>query len=150
MLRRAAPADAPALSALHAEAFPRAWSAPEFAAFIADPAVLVLVAEAGSPLGFLLARAVLDEAEILSFAVAPGTRRRGLGRRLMEAALAELRARGVARVLLEVNATNGPARALYAGLGFTRVSERPAYYDTGGERRPALVLALDLGLAEAS
>ncbi len=43
----------------------------------------------------------------------------GLGLALTLAALDRARDRGCARVELDVNESNGPARALYEGLGFT-------------------------------
>ena len=47
---------------------------------------------------------------------------------------------GAASLFLEVGADNPAALALYAGLGFTRVGMRKAYYN-GGD---ALVLRLSL------
>ena len=52
-------------------------------------------------------------------------RRSGLGRALVEAALARARERRCARVELDANEANAPALALYEGLGFSAHS-RPA------------------------
>ena len=70
------------LAALHARCFtiPRPWSAAEFAGFLADPLAFLLVE---GDAGFLLGRAVAGEAELLTLAVAPEARRRGLGQRLV-------------------------------------------------------------------
>jgi ribosomal protein S18 acetylase RimI-like enzyme len=46
-------------------------------------------------------------------------RRKGLGRRLLEAALDKARAKGLERIELEVYASNAPAVALYQRAGFT-------------------------------
>ncbi|HYH57678.1 MAG TPA: GNAT family N-acetyltransferase [Thermoleophilaceae bacterium] len=43
----------------------------------------------------------------------------GLGRALVEAAMARARERGCRRIELDVNESNAPARALYAACGFT-------------------------------
>ena len=51
--------------------------------------------------------------------VREATRGSGLGLALALAALDRARERGCARVELDVNEANGPARALYEGLGFT-------------------------------
>ena len=52
-------------------------------------------------------------------------RRSGLGRALVEGALARARERGCARVELDANEDNPPALALYQRLGFSAVSESP-------------------------
>jgi len=55
--------------------------------------------------------------------VVAGARRRGTGRRLMEAVHDQARARGVERVWLEVIVENTQAVALYEQLGYTHVRE---------------------------
>jgi ribosomal protein S18 acetylase RimI-like enzyme len=56
----------------------------------------------------------------LGIGMLPEVRGRGLGRRLMQAALAAARERGMERIELEVFASNARAIALYEGLGFVR------------------------------
>jgi ribosomal protein S18 acetylase RimI-like enzyme len=52
-------------------------------------------------------------------------RREGLGRALVEAAVASARERGSRRIELDVNEENDPALALYAACGFTIEPKRP-------------------------
>ena len=52
--------------------------------------------------------------------VDPGERGRGVGRRLLDATLAELRARGAPRVVLSTAEQNETAQRLFAGAGFRR------------------------------
>jgi len=105
---------------------------------------LFLVVEAGGTreiAGYVVALDAADEGEILNLAVAPGGRRHGLGRALVQSILEALTARGVRQVYLEVRESNAPARALYAAHGFKEVGRRKQYY-----RRPAedaIVLRLD-------
>ena len=61
--------------------------------------------------GMVLARVAADEAEILTLAVAPGARRGGVARRLMQAAMAEGARRHAASMVLEVGVANAAARA---------------------------------------
>jgi ribosomal protein S18 acetylase RimI-like enzyme len=50
--------------------------------------------------------------------VAPRFQRRGIARRLLAAVEARARALGCCKLTLEVQARNGPARALYRSFGF--------------------------------
>lgn len=136
---------AAALAALHAQAFAAPWSAAEFADLLSQPGVLLGL----EPDGFVLVRVVLDEAEILTLAVAPAARRRGLGRRLVERASATAAQAGSTRLFLEVAEDNAAARALYDGVGFAVIGRRKAYYARpDGGRTDALVMSRDLSDAE--
>ena len=124
-VRRAGPADFGALARLHAAAFDPAWSAGEIAAL---DAVALLEDDAG----LVLVRTVAGEAEILTIGVRPEARGAGVGRRLLEAALAAALAEGAGAVFLEVAEDNPAARRLYAGLGFEEVGRRRGYYPRAG------------------
>lgn len=148
----ARPADLPALAAVHAASFAHRWSEDELAALLRDEAVFCLVARRAnwfgtrSAVGFVLFRQAADEAEILTVAVDPRHRGRGLGRDLVEAGFRRLYRDRVAAVFLEVEAGNEPALKLYRRLGFARVGERKGYYRTAsGETATALVMRADLG-----
>lgn len=88
-----------------------------------------LVAEqGGAVIGYVIARDVLDEAEILNLGVAPARQRQGVGRTLVQGMLAQLRQGGVTTVFLEVRESNAVARRLYGSVGFADVGRRRAYY----------------------
>lgn len=124
------------LAALHAASFERAWDAATLSHMLASPGIFAFVHDDG----FVLARAIADEAEILTLAVRPAARGKGLGRALLQAAINKARQAGAETMFLEVGADNPHALALYAGLGFAKVGARKAYYDG----RDALVLRLPL------
>ena len=137
--------EAARLAAIHAEAFDRpgetSWSAAAFADLLIQAGVFAVAAADG----FILMRAVADEAEILTLAVRPAARRRGEGGRLVGEGVLAAAVGGAARVFLEVAEDNAPARALYAGAGFAEAGRRPGYYaGADGGRRDALLLALNL------
>ena len=90
-------------------------------------------------IGAVAMREVSGEAEILNLAVAAQWRRRGIGKRLMEAALHAARERGATRVFLEVRESNAGARTFYAQLGFSQDGRRPNYYRD--PREDALLLS---------
>ena len=134
------------LAEIHAQAFAgpheTGWSAAAFAELLTSPGVFTVEACDG----FILMRAVADEAEILTLAVRPSARRAGLGGRLVGEGVLQAAARGASRVFLEVAEDNAAARALYARAGFVEAGRRRGYYAAAeGARRDALLLALDLG-----
>lgn len=138
--------DAAALAEAHALGFPQAWDAAAFTEIFAAPGVFGLIArEDGRAAGMALCRVAAGEMEVLTIAVDPALRRRGVGRALMTAALAAAREAGGDTAFLEVAADNAPAAALYAGMGFRRAGLRRGYYDRGPEGgADALVMRLDL------
>jgi len=69
-----------------------------------------------------------DEAWIQNLAVSRRDQRRGIGRGLLGALLAEAGRIGVSRMLLEVASNNPAAQALYTGHGFEVVGLRRGYY----------------------
>lgn len=136
-----------ALAALHARAFstPAPWSPADFAGLLADPLCFLLVE---GDAGFLLGRAVAGEAELLTIAVAPEARRRGLGRKLVARFLYQAQLRGAERAFLEVAADNAAAIGLYESAGFAPAGRRRSYYLTPeGQRIDALVMARELAAA---
>ena len=146
-IRLAEPEDAASCAVLHALTFARGWSEHEFESFLTDDAVLAHVVIAGRQArvaGFVLSRLARDEAEILSIAVDPASRGRGLAKDLLARHKTALAARGVHRLCLEVETGNRPARALYDRAGFVQVGRRQAYYQhADGGRADALVLCCE-------
>jgi ribosomal protein S18 acetylase RimI-like enzyme len=105
------------------------WDA--FAAIEADPNNKLLVAEidgsvaACLQLTFIpgLSRRGAGRAQIESVRVASAHRGTGLGRRLIEAAIAEARRHGATIVQLTTDKTRADARRFYEGLGFVASHE---------------------------
>jgi ribosomal-protein-alanine N-acetyltransferase len=89
--------------------------------------------------GFLIARRMADEVEILNAAVSRESRRRGIGTLLLREGLAWGEAAGARRAFLEVRETNFAAILFYERNGFSGVSHRPHYYSDPTES--ALLLA---------
>ncbi len=135
---------------LHAKCFEREWGTLEFSSLLAQANVICVVArEVGkpfeSPLAFVLARYVDDEAEILSIGVDPRHRKNGIGRTLMEEIIRKLHAERTSSLFLEVDAVNTSAVNMYRNMKFREVGERPSYYgNDAGEKSAALVMRLDL------
>ncbi len=96
-------------------------------------------------LGFIISRKVLDEAEVLTIAVASEHRRKGLAAALLADHLSTLAMERVRRLFLEVDEGNTAARALYARFGFVEKGRREGYYrKADGLRATALILQKDV------
>ncbi len=114
------------LAALHGLCFtsPRPWSAAEFNDMRKQGACV----DCEQTHGFIVTQTVADEAEILTLAVDPNHRRRGIAQRLVADFLARTSISGTKRVFLEVAKHNLAARRLYDGCGFRNIGRRPGYY----------------------
>jgi ribosomal-protein-alanine N-acetyltransferase len=112
---------------------------------LARPWARILVARGaagGEALGFALFWRAADEVHLIDLAVAPGARRAGLGRALLDAVIREARAGDARLLLLEVRAKNAPALALYRSAGFFEHGVRRAYYSDNGEDAVEMRLTL--------
>ncbi len=117
------------------------WAIERLEAIAADPDCLALVAEVdGAVAGFLTVEpAGPGQVELTRFYVDPERRRSGVGRRLLEAAIAASRSAGARSMLVNVFADNAIGRAFYEREGFrlqrlepTRVGDQQvgdAWYD---------------------
>jgi [ribosomal protein S18]-alanine N-acetyltransferase len=142
-IAEARPADAPAIAAIHSASFQRGWGEDEIQRLLLERNVVAHRITAGGKLiGFILSRVAAGEAEILSVAISPGRRGRGLSRQLLDLHLRRLAGIGIRLVFLEVGAQNVPACRLYRRAGFQEVGRRRGYYEDGAT---ALVLRRDLG-----
>jgi ribosomal-protein-alanine N-acetyltransferase len=125
----------PALG-LERRLFPRdAWTAGMFWSELAGvpETRLYLVAEDGGRLvGYAGLAATRHEADVQTMAVDPDRQGEGLGRRLLDALLAEAERRGCAQVFLEVRADNERALELYRRADFAQVGRRRGYYQPEG------------------
>ena len=128
---------------LHAAGFAHPWSAEEVAALIGNASTIAAAAldpANGRLRGFVLARLAADEAEILTIAVDPPARGKGVGRALLAENLRQAANAGARAMFLEVDADNAAALALYKRLGFVKVGERAGYYRRKDGARAAAVV----------
>jgi ribosomal-protein-alanine N-acetyltransferase len=83
---------------------------------------------AGDVIGFLVARRLSAEVEILNFAVEFDSRRCGIGAALLGEALKWAQTFQATQAILEVRASNLSALRFYARHKFEVVGRRPRYY----------------------
>jgi [ribosomal protein S18]-alanine N-acetyltransferase len=145
VIRRAAPADADAITALERTCQGEdAWSA----WLVRDgvegglPTVRYLVADVdGVVVGYAVASFAGDIAELQRIGVVPALRRTGVASALLDEVVAEAPGTGANRLLLEVREDNTAALSFYAHRGLVEIDRRPRYYRDG---TTAVVLRLPL------
>jgi ribosomal-protein-alanine N-acetyltransferase len=115
---------------LEASLQPRAWSEQVFRDELQaeNRSYLVAVGPHGF-VGFAGLMVIGEEAHITNLLVAEGSRRGGLGRKLIVALIETAVSQGARHLTLEVRTGNEAARALYARLGLAPVGIRPRYYE---------------------
>ena len=142
-------ADAEAVAKLHAKGFYRGWPREEFAAFLADPGrtpAYVACDKRRRVAGFAMLRLAADEAELVTIAVDPKWRKKGVGAALLRAAFEDLLMSPATKMFLEVAADNASALALYRRHGFAEIGRRDGYYSRlDGKPATALVMSRKLG-----
>lgn len=82
-------------------------------------------------IGYALGWHLGDVLDVISVAVLPSARKQGVGEALMRALMERAREAEVGSLCLDVRASNAPAIALYAKLGFSAVGKRRQYYRDG-------------------
>jgi [ribosomal protein S18]-alanine N-acetyltransferase len=142
-LRTLRPGDLDAVMEIEAAAFSTPWRRETFRSLLArGDTDMIAAVEEDRLVGYAVCWTVVDQSELGNVAVAPGTRGRGIGRRLVDATVERVRRRGARECFLEVRTSNEHARRLYEAMGFEVIGRRRAYY-----RQPiedALVMRLEL------
>jgi ribosomal-protein-alanine acetyltransferase len=114
-----------------------------FRLYAADRRSLFLVAETvDGVVGYIIARVDRWGAEIVSIAVHPSFRNRGIGRTLLGAAVRRMLRRKAQSIRLMVHVNNASAAAFYRRQGFRSVGRVVDYYEDGGT---AIRMRLPLG-----
>ena len=104
------------------------WSAAMFWNELANAHYYLVALDEGAVVGYAGLSVTGDEAWVQNIAVRADRQRRGIGRALLEALLAEADRRGARPVLLEVAIDNAKAQRLYDRYGFEPVGVRRGYY----------------------
>lgn len=113
------------LENLHRMCFPnKPWTAQDFADLKKSGCDII-----ASQNGFVVWRAVADEAEIITIGVAPDARGTGIALAMLGLVENDVKQRGAKKIFLEVARDNTPARGLYERAGYTEIGVRPKYYD---------------------
>ncbi len=124
------------------QAFP--WSHGNFADSLAAGHEMRVCRLGDDLVGFSVVMPVLDEAQLLNIGIDRRHQGLGYGARLLGHLMAEARAGGAERLLLEVRPSNRRAIDFYRRFGFIQIGVRRGYYPAAVGREDALVFDKDL------
>lgn len=134
------PADLDAVLAIEYRVCPFPWSRANFADSISSRYSCWVCRVDSKLAGYFVLMLAVDDAHLLTIAVAESHQRQGLGARLLRQAMVIARAGGATTLLLEVRPSNAKALAMYRHFGFAQVGVRRGYYPAAAGREDALVL----------
>jgi len=124
--------DLPAVLGIQNELGFQNWSLKQFETSLSSSSLLALVCELGEELvAYLLVQILGEEAELLSIAVQLSHKREGIGSRLWNEGLLQLKEKGVQRLFLEVREGNSAAQSFYKNHQFINYGIRKRYYSDG-------------------
>jgi len=132
--------------ALEASVYPHPWSMGNFVdSLSSNYEAWVLRDQNGDLLGYFLLMAIVDEAHLLNVAVSAERQGQGLGRVLLNQAVACARGLGMGSVLLEVRPSNTRALEIYERYGFKQIGRRKGYYPAANQQREdAIVMRFEV------
>ena len=128
--------DLPEVVALEQSVYPHPWSMANFVdSLSSNYEAWVLRDQDGGLLGYFLLMVIVDEAHLLNVAVSAERQGQGLGRFLLNQAVACARGLGMESVLLEVRPSNTRALQIYERYGFKHIGRRKGYYPAADQQR---------------
>ena len=127
--------DIPSVMEIERSSFITPWTERMFMSQLGfrEHAINLVLVEDDAVAGYAAAWIAYDELHLLSIAVVPAARRRGLGGEILRALIERGSARGVVRAILEVREGNAAARAFYRLHGFVDIGKRRRYYSDTDE-----------------
>ena len=143
-IRPMLPSDLRAVSTIERSSYQFPWSSGIFRDCLLAGYQCLVSEVAGTLVGYGIMSIAAGEAHLLNLCIHPSMHRRGHGRKLLKALLAQAEERGVERVYLEVRPSNHAALELYRSAGFEQVGIRPSYYQATHGREDAAVLVATL------
>jgi len=135
--------DLPAVMEIERSSFSTTWSETSFFNEIKNPKSIATVARMeGRIVGYICASRIIDEGHILTYAVQPDSRRRGVGAALAGDMIGRLKEEACRFIFLEVRDSNKEAKKMYEKFGFAFLGVRKNYYNSPVEDAVVMVLRL--------
>jgi ribosomal-protein-alanine N-acetyltransferase len=145
-MRPMAEHDLPAVVALDRSSHLTPWTEGNFRDALAAGNLCLVGEQAGALVACAVLQMAAGEAELLTMAVLPAARRRGLGRQLLSELIARAVAYRAVAIWLEVRVSNNAAIGLYREAGFAEIGWRKGYYQSAERREDAIMMRLALAL----
>ena len=145
MLRPMTDADLDQVIALDSASHLTPWTEANFRDALTSGNLCIVAERDGTIVGCVILQLIAaGDADLLTFAVMPSSRRGGVGRKLLREAISSGLANGITAIVLEVRESNSAAIELYRDTGFLVVGTRKGYYERGVGREDAITMRLDL------
>ena len=94
--------------------------------------------------GFIVARLIQHECEILNIGVTKSMRNNQVASKLMDALIGECNNKSIKHIFLKVRTSNVPSISLYKKFDFNEIGVRPNYYLTKKGYEDAIIMGRDL------
>ena len=94
--------------------------------------------------GFIVARLIQNECEILNIGVTKSMRKKQVASKLMDALIGECNNKYIKHIFLEVRTSNLAAISMYKKFDFNEIGIRPNYYLTKNGHEDAIIMGRDL------
>jgi ribosomal-protein-alanine N-acetyltransferase len=135
VIREMSEADIPRVMRIERISFPTPWTEEMFRQqLLLDDIAVNLICDVGdTTVGYAVSWVAFDEMHLLSIAVAPAERRKGIASGLLTGLMKRCAIAGVFRIILEVRTGNAAARKFYDNRGFNVIGIRKRYYADTGE-----------------
>jgi len=129
-IRRMRKEDIPEVSRIERLSFPNPWSSNIFSAELEkeDFAFYYIMEYRSRLVAYAGYWKIKNEAHLVTFAVNPPFRRKGLGGQLLKYLLEEAKNQNLDKITLEVRRSNLTAQKFYQKFGFKKIAIRPHYY----------------------
>jgi len=131
-IREANLADVDGIVEIEQGAFPDPYPKGLLKSFLYMPGAYIVATDGGTVIGYAIG--IIRHrttGHLVSVAVSTSHRRSGVGKALLEEALARLAVAGAKRFVLEVRESNAPAIGLYRKFGFVDMEKIEGYYADG-------------------
>ena len=121
--------------------YEKKWKKKDFNSFISNQHNIFILSQP-EPVGFIKARIIKDEIEIISILIDKNFRKKGIGKGLLNDLLSLANKKKIQHIFLEVSVENKVAINLYKKFNFIKIGERKDYYNLNGRNINANIMRL--------